>query len=73
MDSSDLELGDFFTTDDKDVWKLDGYYMQPSCNMKNLETGEIRTFGMGGTTACNFHRIDMPLNQKTAKERKENG
>jgi len=60
MDSRDLELHALFTTDGKDVWKLESYYNGPSCNVKNIETGEVRNFGMDGHTARNFHKIKMP-------------
>jgi hypothetical protein len=57
MDASDLEVGAIYTTDGKDVWKMQGYFTQPSCTLKNLETGETQTFGMGGLTAQNFKRL----------------
>ena len=59
MNSSDLKKpGDFFTTDGNDIWELMHYAMQPSCSMKNLKTGEVESFAMGGITAEGFHRLD---------------
>lgn len=64
MTSNDLEVGAFFTTNGKDIWKLESYYETPSCSLKNLETGEIADFGMGGLTAQDFHKIQMPKGEQ---------
>ena len=60
MDSGDLGPDTFFTTDGKDIWKLDSYYTGPSCTLKNIETGDTKTFGMRCTIAESFHRITIP-------------
>ncbi len=49
-----------FTTDGKDVWELESYYIAPSCTLRNLRTGEKQNFGIGGLTAETFKRIIMP-------------
>lgn len=54
MNSNDLKVGGLFTTNGLDAWKLEGYFSDPSCTLVNLETGEKKTFGMGGLTAQNF-------------------
>ena len=60
MRSNDLEGNAFFTTDGTDVWELLYYFLQPTCRLKNLQTGKEESFGMGGLTAENFHKIEMP-------------
>lgn len=61
MNAGDLTPGNlFYTTDGCDIWKLDGYFTMPSCLLRNIETGEKQTFGMGGLTAESFHPIIMP-------------
>lgn len=58
MNSNDLELGALFTkNNNRDVWKLVSYCMQPTCRLKNLSTGQEESFGIGGFTAQGFHRI----------------
>lgn len=57
MDASDLEGEALYTTNGKDCWKMQGYFMTPSCTLKNLETGETQTFGMSGLTAQEFKRL----------------
>lgn len=42
--------------------------MKPSCRLKNLETGKIEDFGIGGLTARSFHRILMPKEIKEEAE-----
>lgn len=63
MDSNDLEQGQFFTTDGTDIWEKVFYCMQPSCQLRNLKTGDTEDFGMGGLTAQKFHRIKMPIGE----------
>ena len=60
MDTSDFKVGAFFTDDGKEIWKLTSCCLAPTCELKNLETGEVKSFGMNGITAQNFHRILMP-------------
>jgi len=55
--ATDLEGEALFTTNGKDVWRLMFYYSEPSCSLKNLETGEIQNFGMSGLTAESFKRL----------------
>lgn len=57
MTANDLEGEALFTIDGKDVWKLQGFFIDPSCTLKNLETGELQTFGMNGLTAQAFKRL----------------
>lgn len=57
MDADDLEGEALYTTNGKDVWKMQGYFNGPSCTLKNLETGHTETFGMGGMTAQTFKRL----------------
>lgn len=72
MNSNDLDVGGFFTTNGTDIWKLKAFYSEPSCKLENVETKEIVNFGMGGITSKEFHRIQMPkaaLNKaKSAKQ-----
>lgn len=57
MDGNDLVLGALFTKDGKDIWKLKSYCLTPTCELVNLETGEIEGFGLGGITAESFDRV----------------
>ena len=59
MDAKDLELPGFYTTDGTDIWEMVGYFMQPSCTLRNLKTGKEEMFAMGALTAETFQRIDM--------------
>lgn len=68
MNSGDLEPDTFFTTNGKDVWKLGTFCMTPTCELTNLETGEIENFGMDGITAQRFHKITMPAKAKQETE-----
>jgi hypothetical protein len=63
MTANDLEGEALYTTDGKDCWKMLGYFTMPSCTLKNLETGELQTFGMGGLTAESFKRLVPKENQ----------
>lgn len=54
MNVNDLKPGALFTTNGLDAWKMESCYLMPSCTIKNLETGEVMNFGMGGLTAQNF-------------------
>lgn len=54
------DLNDFFTTNGKDIWKLESYILGPSCELRNLETEEKQNFGLGGHAARSFHHIEMP-------------
>lgn len=69
MNTNDFVLNAFFTTNGKDVWKLESFIMEPSCRLKNLETGKVEDFGMSGLTARSFHRILMPKEIKEEAER----
>jgi len=60
MDNNDLKFNSFFTTNGKDIWALMSYCMYPTCELKNLSTEKVESFGMGGHTARRFHRIEMP-------------
>ena len=60
MNSSDLKKEAYFTTNGKDVWELESYYLVPSCTMVNLKTGDRMNFGMGALTAASFKKIEMP-------------
>lgn len=61
MTQDDLEGHAFFTITGKDIWRLESYYLTPSCSLVNLETKEIKSFGLGGITAESFKRIIMPV------------
>lgn len=63
MNKNDLELPSFFTTDGTDIWKLRSFCLEPTCDLENMETHKIESFGMGGLTAQGFKRIDMPLGE----------
>ena len=67
MNSSDLMSNSFFTTNGKDIWKLQSFFTGPSCEMLNLENGKKETFGMNGLTARNFHKIKMPSVEDISK------
>ena len=54
MNANDLKAGGLFTTNGLDAWKMEGYFLVPSCTLVNLETGEKQTFGMGGLISANF-------------------
>ena len=61
MDFSDLKPGIFFTTNGKDIWRLESYFDGPSCTLENMDNkSQVETFGMNGHTARRFHRIEMP-------------
>lgn len=60
MNDTDLKLNSFFTTNGKDIWALQSYCMSPTCELKNLLTNQIESFGMNGLTAKRFHKIEMP-------------
>jgi len=60
MYGKDIEVGAFFTTNGKDIWKLVSYFVGPSCKLKNVETGKEEHFGIEGFTAKQFIRIEMP-------------
>ncbi len=64
MNSGDLSPNTFFTTDGKDIWKLGTYCMTPTCELTNMETGAVESFGMAGITAGRFHKIKMPIKPK---------
>lgn len=68
MNSSDLEPNTFFTTNGKDIWKLGTFCMTPTCELTNLETGQVESFGMNGLTAERFHKILMPMAIKKEAE-----
>ena len=68
MNVTDFELGEFFTTDGKDIWELIAYCKSPSCTMKNLKTGDKESFGINGFTAGTFHKITMPVNEIVRKK-----
>lgn len=57
MTASDFEGRGLYTTDGKDCWQMQHYFMVPSCTLKNLETGEIQTFGVNGLTADTFKKL----------------
>ena len=60
MDASDLGKDVFFTTNGKDIWKLQSYCLRPTCELLRMSDGMKESFGMGGLTAQRFHRIEMP-------------
>ena len=60
MNREDLEPNAIFTTNGKDIWRLKSFCMEPSCDLLNLESGAVESFGMGGLTAQTFRRITMP-------------
>ena len=64
MNEKDLEIPAYFTTNGKGIWELQGYCLHPTCKLKNLTTGQIEDFGMGGLTAEGFKRIQMPEVEK---------
>ena len=70
MNSNDLEVPAFFTTNGKDVWELGTFCLSPTCELKNLKTGNIESFGMEGLTAQRFHRITMPIPSPATQEDK---
>lgn len=60
MDASTMQKHSFWTTDKKDdLWIMESYCTVPSCRIKNLATGEMRDFGMGGLTAKEFNPVEM--------------
>ncbi len=61
MNVEDLKNGKFFTTNGKDIWKLESYCLYPTCTLVNLETGKKESFGLGGLTAQGFLKIEMPI------------
>jgi len=61
MNANDLEIPAFFTTDGRDIWKLQSYCLEPTCELVNLETGRKEHFGLGGITAQAFKKIKMPI------------
>ena len=57
MDSSDLEIPAFFTTNGEDIWKLRWFAFDPMCELENMETHKKKSFAMGGITAQGFKRL----------------
>lgn len=64
MTKHDLELNAYFTTNGEDIWRIQSYCLEPTCLLRNLETGKEESFGMGGITANSFKRISMPIVNK---------
>lgn len=62
MKQSDLEVGAFFTTGHFDIWKMDSFCLSPTCTLKNLETGQVMSFGINGLSADDFEKVAMPGN-----------
>ena len=62
MDATTIRQHSFWTTTGRannDLWIMESYCMAPSCRLKNLETGEVQNFGMGGITAKEFEPVKM--------------
>lgn len=68
MDQNDFEVGAFFTNDGESIWKMKSFVSEPSCTLINIETEEQKTFGVGGLTARDFHRILMPAEAMLKKK-----
>ena len=60
MDRDNLIIPSFFTTNGADIWELESYALEPSCELVNIKTGEKKSFAMGGLMAESFKRIKMP-------------
>lgn len=60
MNTSDLKTPGYFTKNGNDIWKLESFCLEPTCTLKNIETGEISSFGIGGLISESFHPITMP-------------
>ena len=62
IDENNATLGNLFTTDGKDVWRVIVFCPSPACILQNLDTKEKRNFSFWGLTAEKFHEIEMPIN-----------
>lgn len=61
MNKNDLQLPGFFTKDGTDIWKLESYCLEPTCKLRNLETGAIEDMAISSYMAGKFTRIKMPV------------
>ena len=69
MNTNDLEVNAYFTTNGKDIWKLASYFSEPSCRLVNMDdTAIIEEFGISSRNAQRFHRIQMPKEIKEEAE-----
>ena len=61
MDEKTMQEFQFWIRDpgDSGFWMIESRCMVPSCRIKNMETGEILDFGIGGLTAGGFQPIEM--------------
>ena len=59
MNDADMKDYKFWTTGKDDLWVMELYCTVPSCKVRNLETGEIKEFGLGGVTAGEFSPVEM--------------
>ena len=48
----------FFTTNGKDVWRLRSFCPTPTVDLINEKTGETREFGLGGSLAEEFQKLE---------------
>lgn len=55
---AEIEPGDLYTTNGKDVWVVKGIFTMPSLAIESLTNpGEWRHLGLGGTMAEEFTRL----------------
>lgn len=54
---ANIQPGDLYTTNGRDVWEVESFFTMPSITLKNLRTGEKTTAGIG---ALNL-QIYVPL------------
>lgn len=58
-------VGDVYTTDgahvisENSLWVIDSCFRMPSVTMRNIKTGELKTFGTGGTLDHEFRKIGV--------------
>ncbi len=52
-----VDIDSLFTTDGKDVWGVESYFVGPSIKLRNLRTGEERCGGVGCLLLKEFVRL----------------
>ncbi|MCF7853608.1 MAG: hypothetical protein K9N51_02330 [Candidatus Pacebacteria bacterium] len=53
----DLDVGDLYTTDGKDVWEVKTFIDRPSVTLQNVRTGEERGGAVGCRLLADFIRL----------------
>jgi hypothetical protein len=59
MNIEDLKTDGLFTNDGNNVWSLESCFLEPSCVLKNIITGEETRFGINSLEAKRFRKINL--------------